>query len=74
MITSTCSWLYIIALRNEKGSYNLMAEEYSTDRIIALRNEKGSYNCSHRRLRVCLIIALRNEKGSYNWLLSTLDR
>ena len=34
----------IIALRNEKGSYNyhqIYTEHYQ---IIALRNEKGSYN------------------------------
>ena len=34
----------IIALRNEKGSYNeQVAEDYRKE-IIALRNEKGSYN------------------------------
>ena len=34
----------IIALRNEKGSYN-QSQEISNGRgIIALRNEKGSYN------------------------------
>ena len=34
----------IIALRNEKGSYNLYGLEYVDTVIIALRNEKGSYN------------------------------
>ena len=34
----------IIALRNEKGSYNRMAERGAISIIIALRNEKGSYN------------------------------
>ena len=34
----------IIALRNEKGSYNCWLHAVSWDVIIALRNEKGSYN------------------------------
>ena len=34
----------IIALRNEKGSYNFKDLYDSTIFIIALRNEKGSYN------------------------------
>ena len=34
----------IIALRNEKGSYNDEAERVLLELIIALRNEKGSYN------------------------------
>ena len=34
----------IIALRNEKGSYNSIAEYIDLKNIIALRNEKGSYN------------------------------
>ena len=34
----------IIALRNEKGSYNLNIYPNSHNQIIALRNEKGSYN------------------------------
>ena len=34
----------IIALRNEKGSYNLVTDKYTEKLIIALRNEKGSYN------------------------------
>ena len=34
----------IIALRNEKGSYNATTILESTRIIIALRNEKGSYN------------------------------
>ena len=34
----------IIALRNEKGSYNDGGNEYPRRLIIALRNEKGSYN------------------------------
>ena len=35
---------YIIALRNEKGSYNYLCSGCSIITIIALRNEKGSYN------------------------------
>ena len=34
----------IIALRNEKGSYNAKSVILSNPAIIALRNEKGSYN------------------------------
>ena len=34
----------IIALRNEKGSYNLKRRSTPPLGIIALRNEKGSYN------------------------------
>ena len=34
----------IIALRNEKGSYNNRANNRTEWAIIALRNEKGSYN------------------------------
>ena len=36
--------LTIIALRNEKGSYNRTIVRILSERIIALRNEKGSYN------------------------------
>ena len=34
----------IVALRNEKGSYNPKAYILKVFRIVALRNEKGSYN------------------------------
>ena len=34
----------IIALRNEKGSYNMEMMYELNYLIIALRNEKGSYN------------------------------
>ena len=34
----------IVALRNEKGSYNLPFRPEITTVIVALRNEKGSYN------------------------------
>ena len=37
----------IIALRNEKGSYNSVQNALSDKAIIALRNEKGSYNYRH---------------------------
>ncbi len=58
----------IVALRNEKGSYNIGHRAFVVYFIVALRNEKGSYN--HRDL-LCQshdIVALRNEKGSYNRL------
>ena len=58
--------MVIVALRNEKGSYNAQSlREKNTD-IVALRNEKGSYNLHLVTLRHELIVALRNEKGSYN--------
>ena len=34
----------IVALRNEKGSYNLIKLDNRRFEIVALRNEKGSYN------------------------------
>ena len=34
----------IVALRNEKGSYNGSAAASAEGIIVALRNEKGSYN------------------------------
>ena len=36
--------LQIVALRNEKGSYNYLARRHFASLIVALRNEKGSYN------------------------------
>ena len=34
----------IVALRNEKGSYNTDCDDLVRYCIVALRNEKGSYN------------------------------
>ena len=59
----------IIALRNEKGSYNLSQALALVVVIIALRNEKGSYNVRSSLCHEYGIIALRNEKGSYNQIL-----
>ena len=56
----------IVALRNEKGSYNQSVFQNLHDCIVALRNEKGSYNVSDLAKKVKKIVALRNEKGSYN--------
>ena len=36
--------VYIVALRNEKGSYNDWFAGNALAGIVALRNEKGSYN------------------------------
>ena len=36
--------IIIVALRNEKGSYNVRFEPVPLHWIVALRNEKGSYN------------------------------
>ena len=56
----------IVALRNEKGSYNRYHRRNQTRSIVALRNEKGSYNVIVFFLQFTDIVALRNEKGSYN--------
>ena len=56
----------IVALRNEKGSYNLLYKPPLVPQIVALRNEKGSYNNSADNPKFDGIVALRNEKGSYN--------
>ena len=58
----------IIALRNEKGSYNRLRYIVDKREIIALRNEKGSYNNNFLLRFNVVIIALRNEKGSYPFL------
>ena len=56
--------LWIVALRNEKGSYNTEAGACSGTTIVALRNEKGSYNFSPYRAHNSKIVALRNEKDA----------
>ena len=56
----------IVALRNEKGSYNHYHIHKTPLGIVALRNEKGSYNALVFGIRMFTIVALRNEKGSYN--------
>ena len=56
----------IVALRNEKGSYNRLNKSKHYFKIVALRNEKGSYNSPTAVLVAPRIVALRNEKGSYN--------
>ena len=56
----------IVALRNEKGSYNENGKPVQISIIVALRNEKGSYNQGIEYKSVEHIVALRNEKGSYN--------
>ena len=66
MLATTTLNPIIVALRNEKGSYNSVFEADGYDRIVALRNEKGSYNLGLYRVIAPRIVALRNEKGSYN--------
>ncbi len=56
----------IVALRNEKGSYNAGGGRPERFVIVALRNEKGSYNRLNLIFPPAMIVALRNEKGSYN--------
>ena len=56
----------IVALRNEKGSYNEADWLFGINGIVALRNEKGSYNKCRNIVGEMPIVALRNEKGSYN--------
>ena len=43
MLQTFCPPL-IVALRNEKGSYNDILKRMLENNIVALRNEKGSYN------------------------------
>ena len=54
----------IVALRNEKGSYNFAIGVVNGSLIVALRNEKGSYNENLIKEAKNLIVALRNEKGA----------
>ena len=54
----------IVALRNEKGSYNYQTRWYDKKAIVALRNEKGSYNAIPDIAPLSFIVALRNEKGA----------
>ena len=64
---SKTQWLRkIVALRNEKGSYNRVSPVTARIIIVALRNEKGSYNQCPCLSSRGIIVALRNEKGSYN--------
>ena len=58
----------IVALRNEKGSYNYVVPTIHQQFIVALRNEKGSYNTEIYVVFILRIVALRNEKGSYNFM------
>ena len=64
MGTAVISFFEIVALRNEKGSYNLLVHFVQAAKIVALRNEKGSYNQQGDAIRNIKIVALRNEKGS----------
>ena len=54
----------IVALRNEKGSYNKHFMKQAQTYIVALRNEKGSYNLRYSDTASFDIVALRNEKGA----------
>ena len=54
----------IVALRNEKGSYNREKTSRLVSVIVALRNEKGSYNGQHFTPQEIEIVALRNEKDA----------
>ena len=56
--------LFIVALRNEKGSYNTANRADQYVEIVALRNEKGSYNLESVSSARRGIVALRNEKGA----------
>ena len=63
-MTDTTKPADIVALRNEKGSYNTGGSGQSGTTIVALRNEKGSYNpLMHPQAKI-KIVALRNEKGA----------
>ena len=66
MLSLSCTIGIIVALRNEKGSYNALGGARISKEIVALRNEKGSYNGGSNGGGGSGIVALRNEKGSYN--------
>ena len=53
----------IVALRNEKGSYNKRNKPLYIYNIVALRNEKGSYNLTNRGASPA-ILELRNRKDT----------
>ena len=55
---------FIVALRNEKGSYNRPLVGKLGDDIVALRNEKGSYNSVGFFLFTSSIVALQNGKDT----------
>ena len=63
-MSSVGKHLLIVALRNEKGSYNYLGKYQNRYSIVALRNEKGSYNINELRKLVDGIVALRNEKDA----------
>ena len=48
----------IVALRNEKGSYNDLYDFAAFVSIVALRNEKGSYNWAMVDIVKANIVAL----------------
>ncbi len=57
--------LLIVALRNEKGSYNAKVFAQPTKTIVALRNEKGSYNkikCRVNTLFSIIGIIIKNDR------------
>ena len=66
MVFVAATYKFIVALRNEKGSYNRLKRILERPQIVALRNEKGSYNYPCPSPSRPSIVALRNEKGSYN--------
>ena len=56
----------IVALRDERGSYNAIRSRLISSSIVALRDERGSYNDLPSDLVYFGIVALRDERGSYN--------
>ncbi len=56
----------IVALRNERGNYNIKMILLTSFIIVALRNERGNYNFLSTRWTPRGIVALRNERGNYN--------
>src|SRR5699024_5185906 len=57
---------YTLAIRGERGSYNLSAITSPHHRIVAIRGERGSYNADRIGLDLVQIVAIRGERGSYN--------
>ena len=52
------SLYFIVALRNEKGSYNRYGDRERKPWIVALRNEKGNYSMAEGVSDADYIVAL----------------
>ncbi len=58
--------LMIVAIRGERGSYNIKRNNIIFLFIVAIRGERGSYNRQFGDRLAAGIVAIRGERGSYN--------